>query len=181
VTSRPSLPPDPKPSILPKPEVKPVVRETEPASLSLQVFQRMPECGDTSGPEETRILLVVESGELEQKHGILLREMLKAIGYQSESPVRAYRENESLAGLGARVLVMGNTALQAVSTSGMDLAIVRGMWQQSTHGKLISTFPPSYLHDNPPGKKAAWGDLQKLLNDLGLEVPDWTRKRLKGS
>jgi hypothetical protein len=141
----------------------------------------MEACGDTKPGDETRVVLVVETHELDPPHGTLLLEMLKAIGYEPETPPEPYRTGTVLADRGARVLVMGNTALQAVGTSGMDLSIVRGMWQQSPHGKLLSTYAPSYLDGNPPGKKAAWGDLRKLLGDLGLDVPEWTRKRLKKS
>ena len=173
------LPPDPEPEILPKPKVDPVAPASAPARLSVRILHRMPECEDAVDPANTRLALITEAHELEEKNGELLDQMLKAIGYAAASADEPFREGDSLADRGARVLVMGNTALQIVSPAGMDLGIVRGMWQQSPHGKLISTFAPSYLQDNPAGKKAAWKDLQSVLKDVGVEVPAWTRRRLK--
>lgn len=179
VASPKIVPPSPDPEILPGPKVAPVTPEPAEAALSVRVLQRMPECEDTLDPASTRIVLVTGTHEMEEKNGTLLQDMLKAIGYAPEGETRTYREGENLSGLGARVLVMGNDALRKVSTAGMDLGIVRGMWQQSPHGKLLSTYAPSYLHDNPPGKKAAWSDLQRVLKELSLDVPPWTRQRLK--
>lgn len=142
-------------------------------------LERLADCADAIPVHQTRLLLVTTEEELESPHRELLADMLKAIGYGPPDAASPLREVSDLPERGGRILAMGNAALQKVSTAGMDLKIVRGMWQQSPGGKLISTFPPSYLHDNPPGKKAAWGDLQKILKDLRLDLPSWTRRRLK--
>jgi hypothetical protein len=173
--------PEPTPSILPRPEVKNVVQKEVAADIRFQVLTRLPACGDTVEAASTRIVLVTEAHELWPPHLSLLQEILKAIGYECTGDAEPFTDGTLLTGRGARILAMGNPALQAVSTSGMDLKIVRGMWQQSPHGKLLSTYPPSTLTDNPRGKKAAWGDLQKLLADLKLDVPEWTRQKLKKS
>lgn len=181
VQSTPVVPKEPEPDLLPKTEVPPVVPADAPSALTVRILTRMEACGDTVPTEESRVVLVIESHELEEENGRLLSEMLKAIGYEAATEDVPFREGDVLAGRGKRVLAMGNPALRAVSTSGMNLGIVRGMWQQSPHGKLLSTYAPSYLKENPPGKKAAWGDLQILLKDLRLEVPAWTRRKLKRS
>ncbi len=169
---QPVLPPSPPP---------PDETKSVPPHSPLQVLRlkRAAECQDSLPAEKSRILLVMNAAELEEPNRSLFSDMLTAIGYRlDEAEYLEWDQQTPLAGQAERMLVMGNDALQATSTAGMDLQIVRGMWQQSPHGKLLSTFPPSYLQDNPAGKKAAWSDLQKLLKDLGLLLPEWTVRKL---
>lgn len=139
----------------------------------------MAECKDRQPAENTRIVLVTEANELEGDNRQLLSDILNAIGYELPSHTEPFNSPGELAGKGARILVMGNPALQAVSPAGMDLKIVRGMWQQTPQGKVLSTYAPSSLLENTQGKKAAWGDLQKLLRELDLDIPEWTREKLQ--
>lgn len=167
---QPILPPPP----LPEPLVTPVADK-----LVWCTLVRMAACEDHLPATETTVVLVTSAEDCRAEHGVLLEQILKAAGFEMLGKPMQFTQAGDLEGAGSRILAMGNQALQAVSTSGMDLRIVRGMWQSTPFGRLISTYPPSALHDNPAGKKAVWQDLKKLLQDLSLDIPDWTKQQLK--
>ncbi|MEX2606576.1 MAG: hypothetical protein WD708_04455 [Kiritimatiellia bacterium] len=176
-----SAPPQEPPAskaVLPDPPAPKAVADTLTRRFIWAVLNRVPECGDPHPPDNTRVVLVTEAGELEGANQKLLADILHAIGYELPSRHEDFTTPREIADKGARILVMGNPALQAVSPAGMDLKIVRGMWQQTPQGKMLSTYAPSSLIENIQGKKATWGDLQKLLKELELDIPEWTRKRL---
>ncbi|WFB34481.1 hypothetical protein P3T73_09945 [Kiritimatiellota bacterium B12222] len=167
-----------KPLMPPPPPAKPVV-EAVTQKLVWCTLMRMVECEDQIASTETTVVLVTSAEEFEELNGKLLLQILKAAGYAPLATPMKLTHPEDISGAGTRILVMGNEALHKISPAGMDLKIVRGMWQNTPYGKLISTFPPSVLHDNPPGKKAVWQDLKNLLKDMNLTVPDWARKNAK--
>lgn len=186
-TPRPRQQPAPAPpleapaskAVMPKPPAPKAVAEPVTRKFIQALLNRMTECKDSQPAENTRVVLVTEADELDGDNRQLLSDILNAIGYELPSHPDPFCSPGELAGKGARILVMGNPALQAVSPAGMDLKIVRGMWQQTPQGKVLSTYAPSSLHDNNQGKKATWGDLQKLLKELDLDIPEWTRKKLQ--
>ena len=68
-----------------------------------------------------------------------------------------------------RILVLlGSTALQAISRKDKIISKVRGKWFKSKIGKcepeIIVTFHPAYLIRQPEQKKKSWDDL-KLIRD----------------
>lgn len=165
-------------SILPPPPQQSKVIETAEEKLVWSTLVRKAQCEDTKDPKETAVILVTGSEETKNENGTLLRQILDAAGYELLSPPLHFTHAKDFSGAGVRILAMGNPALQAVSSSGMDLKIVRGMWQTTSYGKLLSTFSPSVLEGNPAGKKAVWQDIKSLLKDLELDVPVWTREKL---
>lgn len=173
-------PPPVEKSILPPPPKPAPVARSVAEKLCWCTLIRMTACHDTLPAEESTVVLVTGTAECADNNGTLLQQILKAVGYEMLGKPLQLTHPADLSGAGSRILVMGNQALQVVSPAGMDLQIVRGMWQTTPYGKLISTYPPSALHDNPVGKKAVWQDLKNLLKDLGLAVPDWTRTKLSG-
>ena len=67
---------------------------------------------------------------------------------------------------------LGRTPLRAL-TGNLSGGITRArgkpfQWQGIP---VVPTFHPSYLLRNPGGKKAAWQDLQQVLQILGREIP----------
>lgn len=166
--------------LLPKTAVPEAVVTVAADKLVWCTLVRMAECGDRREVKDSTVALVTEEEETQAEHGNLLREILRAAGYSFLSAPLHLTSADDLKGAGVRILVMGNSALQKISPAGMDLKIVRGMWQDTPYGKLIPTFPPSVLPENPAGKKAVWQDLKRLLQDLELEIPDWTKKKLAG-
>jgi hypothetical protein len=161
------------------PDFPPAPEEKDLSGLVMLLLERLPECLEGRPPEDTRILLVVESGELsEPQNRELLQSMLYAIGYPLPAAQRPVSELRECTSPVQRIVCMGEAANDHLCTVKMGLSLVRGKWQDTPAGRMIATFPPSYLQDNPTGKRAAWGDLQKLLKDLGLSMPEWTRKKL---
>jgi hypothetical protein len=142
-------------------------------------LERLPECHETHPPEHTTLLLVLEARELyEPEHRNLLQSMLHAIGYPLPDQSEPVADITDCTDKACRILCMGEKANELFCTLNMGLNLVRGKWQATPAGRMIATYAPSYLVNNAAGKRAAWNDLQKLLQDLGLSVPEWTRKKL---
>jgi uracil-DNA glycosylase len=138
---------------------------------------RHPDCPASASGDEPTLLVVSDEEEFSGEAGALLDEMLHAIGFvRSSEPAGAA---SGLPGDASRVLMMGNDALQAVSDAGVDLQLIRGLWQPLSAGRGLATYAPSAVTDSPSGKRTVWNDLQHLLEDLSLEIPEWTRQKLK--
>jgi hypothetical protein len=170
----PAATPPPRPQPVAPPAAPPPPPRPVRRILALRCI-RLSECGDKVPSDATAILVLCDHDELMERNRVLLLEMLKAIGYGVDGDPQPLAQPPELAGKAARILCLGNPALLALDPHGMDLGIVRGMWQQTPWGRMIASYPPSYLHDNPPGKKAIWLDLQNLLKDLKLDLPPRTR------
>lgn len=172
--------PAPPPQAASAPPAPPAESGPE-GELVMLWLERLADCMDATPPDQTAVLLILEPGELRQpEYRELLSAMLHAIGYPlppgEGEPVHGLPDGPRKA---ARILCMGEKANAQFCTVNMGLSLVRGKWQASPAGRMIATHAPSYLMDNPAGKRAAWNDLQKLLEDLGLDVPEWTRKKLR--
>ncbi|MCC5843926.1 MAG: hypothetical protein JJU05_06720 [Verrucomicrobia bacterium] len=142
-------------------------------------LDRLPECLENHSPDQTTLLLVLEAGELKQpEYRELLQSMLYAIGYPLPDNPEPVTDITDCTDKACRILCMGEKANELFCTLNMGLNLVRGKWQTSPAGRMIATYAPSYLVNNAAGKRAAWNDLQKILQDLGLSVPEWTRKKL---
>jgi hypothetical protein len=142
------------------------------------VARRHPECRDEGWRDEDRILIVSDLDEFQGEAGTLLNEMLNAIGFVTEGAPTAFSTSAPEAC--TRVLVFGHPGLQALVTAEVNLQLVRGRWRKSAYGRMTATYAPSSVLDSPSGKKTVWGDLRNLLTDLGLAIPEWTRKKLGG-
>jgi uracil-DNA glycosylase len=74
------------------------------------------------------------------------------------------------------IVCLGNVASQALLGGGEPMARVRGKWFKWRGTKLMPTYHPAYLLRNPNAKGIVWEDLQKVMAELGLELP---KKRAK--
>ena len=179
-TSAPAPAASPSSAVSP-PAAAPAAKRAGPELVYLRA-ERLPECQDAHDRSETAIILVCEQNDLLGENGDLLAKMMRAIGYPLPAdacePLQAVAD---LHGKAARILCLGAAAHAAVSTLKMDLSLLRGKWQSTPAGRMIATHGPSYLEGNPAGKKAVWTDLKNLLQDLGLDIPDWTQKQIKGA
>lgn len=63
-----------------------------------------------------------------------------------------------------------NFLLQPDSKVKLSISNLRGTWQDFYGYKVLPTFHPAYLLRNPSKKADAWKDLQKVMEELGLEV-----------
>lgn len=160
----------------PAQDPEPVAGTAVPSAAWVRAF-RHPDCRDENWPSENCILVVSTQEEFEDEAGGLMQEMLKAIGFTTrDAPADLHAGVPEDA---VRILIFGNHALQQVSSSGMALQLVRGRWRECRYGKFLATYAPSSVLDSPSGKKTVWSDLQNLMADLGLEIPEWTKKKLK--
>jgi uracil-DNA glycosylase family 4 len=69
------------------------------------------------------------------------------------------------------IVCLGNVASQALLGGGEPMARVRGKWFNWRGAKLLPTYHPAYLLRNPNAKGIVWEDLQKVMAELGLELP----------
>lgn len=176
-TPAPPLEKDPKPAVLPPaPSAKPMVSPSAPR-IAWVLAERHPECPPPDGDAAPSLLVICDEEEFRGEPGTLLKEMLYAIGFVPVGEPADF--STGLPEDASRILVMGNTPLQSASEAGVDLQLIRGFWQDFPQGRGLATYAPSDVTDSPSGKKTVWNDLQSLLEDLSLEIPEWTRKRLK--
>jgi uracil-DNA glycosylase family 4 len=75
-----------------------------------------------------------------------------------------------------KVLVcLGAVAAQTLLETNRGISQFRGEWLDWRGHKLMATYHPAYLLRNPAAKSEVWKDLQKVMAELGLQLP----KRIK--
>ena len=62
-----------------------------------------------------------------------------------------------------------NFLLQPEGKMKLGISKLRGQWQDFYGYKVLPTFHPAYLLRNPSKKAEAWKDVQKVMEELGLE------------
>ena len=71
-----------------------------------------------------------------------------------------------------RVLVcLGAVAAQTLLATNRGISQFRGEWMDWHGHKLMATYHPAYLLRNPAAKSEVWKDLQKVMSELGLQLP----------
>jgi uracil-DNA glycosylase len=71
-----------------------------------------------------------------------------------------------------RVIVcLGATAAKTILNTTRGISQFRGEWLEWRGHKLMATYHPAYLLRNPPAKADVWRDLQKVMAELGLQLP----------
>ena len=132
--------------------------------------------------------------------GVLLNKMLLAIKIKREKVYSTYSINfrppndrkpttqeikrysiflkEHISIIDPKILIlMGTTAMEAVTGLGNQISNERGNWKEIIIGNktipVIITFNPSYLIRYPDKKKFSWEDLKKIrkkLDDLNIKI-----------
>ncbi len=164
-------PPPPEPRLpMPKVEVKPVQKEEAPPPPPLWQLRCLRKAGlnDSLSREESTLLVIIEPEEWRAENQVLLRKMLAAIGYEVDGDAAPMGGALPAA---SRILCLGQKALKHMQPESMELGMLRGLWQKHNHARLMASYPPSLLHNNPAGKKAIWADLKNILKDLNLSLP----------
>ena len=69
------------------------------------------------------------------------------------------------------ICCLGRIASQSLLQTKSAMKDLRGRWQEYRGIKTMVTYPPAYLLRNPADKKKAWADIQKVMAELGLEIP----------
>ncbi|MGH7860170.1 MAG: uracil-DNA glycosylase [Candidatus Binatia bacterium] len=79
------------------------------------------------------------------------------------------------------IVALGKFAAQTLLESKTPISKLRGQWHEYRGTRLMPTFHPSYLLRNPADKKLVWKDIQLVMRELGLPLPDRTGRELGGS
>jgi uracil-DNA glycosylase family 4 len=75
-----------------------------------------------------------------------------------------------------KVLVcLGAVAAQTLLETTRGISQFRGEWMEWRGHKLMATYHPAYLLRNPAAKADVWKDLQKVMAELGLQLPKKTK------
>jgi len=69
------------------------------------------------------------------------------------------------------VVCLGAVAAKALLNTTRGISSFRGEWLDWRGRKLMATYHPAYLLRNPPAKADVWKDLQKVMAELGLQLP----------
>ncbi len=67
------------------------------------------------------------------------------------------------------IVAFGTTAARMLLKEDVTIADVRGKFHPFENQKLLITYHPSELSQNPALKKACWDDLQLVMKALGLK------------
>ncbi len=71
-----------------------------------------------------------------------------------------------------KVLVcLGAVAAQTLLETNRGISQFRGEWMDWRGHKVMATYHPAYLLRNPAAKADVWKDLQKVMGELGLQLP----------
>ena len=69
------------------------------------------------------------------------------------------------------IVCLGATAAKTILNTTRGISQFRGEWLEWRGHKLMATYHPAYLLRNPPAKVDVWKDLQKVMAELGLQLP----------
>lgn len=70
------------------------------------------------------------------------------------------------------ICCLGSIAATNLLHSELSIGKMRGKVHEYNGAKVVCTYHPAYLLRNPPAKKQAWEDLQLLMAEMGLELPE---------
>lgn len=73
------------------------------------------------------------------------------------------------------IVCLGAVAARTLLETTKGISQFRGQWLQWRGRKLMATYHPAYLLRNPHAKGEVWKDLQKVMAELGLQVPKKTK------
>jgi DNA polymerase len=101
--------------------------------------------------------------------------MIEAMGLQ-RSDTRLCRDPAELKKIDASVVVaLGAASTQALLGSEVAVAPLRGKFQSAIGDgrkmKIMPTFHPSELLNDPALKRDAWNDLLAVAAELGIQIP----------
>jgi DNA polymerase len=69
------------------------------------------------------------------------------------------------------IVCLGAVAAKTLLETTRGISQFRGEWQEWRGRKLMATYHPAYLLRNPAAKADVWKDLQKVMAELGLQLP----------
>lgn len=69
------------------------------------------------------------------------------------------------------IICVGTVPAQSLLRSKEPVGRMRGRFHEYDGRRVLVTYHPSYLLRNPSAKKFVWDDMQMLLKDMGLPIP----------
>ncbi len=72
------------------------------------------------------------------------------------------------------IVALGAVAAKTLLAVNASMGELRGRWYDFRGTKLAVTYHPAFLLRDPRQKKEAWKDLQMVMKELGLSVPEKT-------
>jgi DNA polymerase len=70
------------------------------------------------------------------------------------------------------IVTLGKFAAQSLLGRGVAISAVRGEWHSHGAIRVMPTYHPAYLLRTPSAKKDVWKDMQKVMGELGIAVPE---------
>ncbi|HEU5163243.1 MAG TPA: uracil-DNA glycosylase [Thermoanaerobaculia bacterium] len=70
------------------------------------------------------------------------------------------------------IVTLGKFAAQSLLGRGVAISAVRGEWHSYGAIRVMPTYHPAYLLRTPSAKKDVWKDMQKVMGELGIAVPE---------
>ena len=70
------------------------------------------------------------------------------------------------------IVALGAVAAKTLLTVNAPMSELRGQWYDFRGTKLAVTYHPAFLLRDPRQKKETWKDLQMVMKDLGLPIPE---------
>jgi uracil-DNA glycosylase len=70
------------------------------------------------------------------------------------------------------IVALGAVAAKTLLAVNASMSELRGKWYDFRGTKLAVTYHPAFLLRDPRQKKETWKDLQMVMKDLGLPVPE---------
>lgn len=162
----------------PKPTYTPPPKPKAPAKVELRMARatRLPECGDTT---ETPIMILAEPASFEGDSRHTLDRMLYALGFKIEGEVEPMRRPKPSETPPKVALTLGHAATNYIVEGSLPFDAIMGIWHERNGVPVMPVFDPTTIKLSPGNKRRAWGDLLNMLDRLGLELPEWSKKHGK--
>jgi DNA polymerase len=72
------------------------------------------------------------------------------------------------------LVALGAVAAKSLLAINAPMSELRGRWYDFRGTKLAVTYHPAFLLRDPRQKKETWKDLQMVMKEMGLPVPEKT-------
>ncbi len=69
------------------------------------------------------------------------------------------------------ICCLGTVAAQNLLDTTTSIGQLRGRIHHFGDIKVVATYHPAYLLRNPNAKRATWEDMQVLMHEMGIELP----------
>jgi len=70
------------------------------------------------------------------------------------------------------ICCLGAVAAQTLLETTEAIGRLRGKFHDYRGAKVLATYHPAYLLRNPPAKRHVWDDMQILMREMGIELPE---------